>query len=322
MNVAAFARSTSETITWPTTIIPNRSRPPFPRRGVAAPRRISSGSLRMVSIAGRSPNCRTVPTAMAPTSATTRRSSPGSLAERKSMLANSADSHRPTSNPPAAPASANAHASVNAAMSILVRDAPRHMRTPSSRRRAAARASIRLATLLHATKCSSAIIAQIAVKTISPLGDSRTVMRRSRTSARSVTRLSPGYISRSPSALRVTLAFTSLSVAPGASRPMICVFPPENGEVAAPASRSIVYGIHRSVRPSGCIPVNPGGATPTIVNRRLPSITCRSTTPGSAPNFVRHKKSLMTTTGCDPAGSSSSARMVRPICAGTPSRSK
>ena len=88
------------------------------------------------------------------------------------------------------------------------------------------------------------------------------------------------------------------------------------------ASAYIVYGIHASVRPSGWVPVNRGGATPMIVKRPVPIASCWPTICASPANRDRHSASLITTTGCAPRGSSSSGMMTRPRAARMPSTEK
>ena len=84
-------------------------------------------------------------------------------------------------------------------------------------------------------------------------------------------------------------------------------------------SRSSRSGRHRSI--SCCEKENPGGMTPTT-STLSPSIsTTRPTTPGSAPNRLRHRPSLSTITGAAP-GRSSSVVNERPRRGGVRSTSK
>jgi len=97
--------------------------------------------------------------ASATTAASTEPSSSTAAARGRPPPAIDVKRRRPTNaitTPSAAPAAARIPLSINAPRKIAIRDAPSAPRTPASRVRSVARASIRFAMFMHATSSAAA----------------------------------------------------------------------------------------------------------------------------------------------------------------------
>jgi hypothetical protein len=95
----------------------------------------------------------------------------------------------------------------------------------------------------------------------------------------------------------------------------VCQFAPKTSAASA------LTGIQTSTF-SRSTPVNPSGATPTIVKGELPMTMSRPTMSSAPPNCRRQNPWLRTATWAPMGGVSSSGRKKRPAAGRTPSRVK
>ena len=204
--------------------------------------------------------------------------------------------HFPNNSPIAPPPSPRRKLSVSNWRISCERPAPIASRIAISRRRAEARARSRLATFEHAMSRTSPTIVS---NTAPPRSSGRRIPGNTTASASGATEIlrplfESGYCCSSARAALLKFASACAAVTPGLSRPAVlktveprsCSQSPDWRDTTAGA---IIDGSHISGPNIDVTPLNPLGATPTMVKSRRLSVIVRPTTSELPPNRRCHK---------------------------------